>query len=125
MNVQASTVSVVDPQSFKLVSQVKVGRMPYGVAIDEQAGRVLVTNQQSGSVTMFDAKDGRVVSTIAVGQFPEGVVVCARFRQSLRRELVFRSGVGDQRCRRQRVRPRKMWCWPAHAGCAAQLIELR
>lgn len=65
-------VDVIDPYTFG-VKAVKVGKKPWGVAVDRTAGELYVTNSGSGSVSVLDASTDRVIKTIRVMFAPKGI----------------------------------------------------
>ena len=71
VDVQSDTVSVIDPQSGKLLGQVATGSHPYGLAF--AGGRGFVTDQYAGTVTVFDPASLKAVATLETGDYPEGI----------------------------------------------------
>ena len=57
--------------SLEQLGKVRVGAMPYGVAVAPAGDRELVANQQSGSVFVIDAETLVVTHRIKVGRYPE------------------------------------------------------
>jgi YVTN family beta-propeller protein len=71
----ASNVKVVDTASQAVVANIRVGALPFGVAVSVGTSRVYVTNLADGTVSVIDALSNAVIATIAVGSSPTGVVV--------------------------------------------------
>jgi YVTN family beta-propeller protein len=60
------------------VHTVVVGHRPFAVGIDEQAGRVFVSNSQDDTVSVLDAATGAVLRTVRVGHVPDHIAILAR-----------------------------------------------
>ena len=56
-----------------VVSNVRVGTYPIGVAFDSSTGDLYVANYHSASVSVIDQANDSVVATVAVGSHPWGV----------------------------------------------------
>ena len=72
---QSSDLSVLGAETLETLDTVKVGSMPYGVAVTPNSERVFIPNQQSGSVSVMDAEALVVTYKTKVGRYPEGVVI--------------------------------------------------
>jgi YVTN family beta-propeller protein len=71
-NLKDDTVVRVDPDTFKVVDTIKVGREPKEIVA--ALGSVWVVNSKSNSVTRIDPRTNRVVgSPIPVGENPIGI----------------------------------------------------
>jgi YVTN family beta-propeller protein len=70
-NGRASTVSIVDLKTLKLMDTVSVGRNPDAILYDAFSRRVFVFNGRSNDATILDAEKGTVVSTLPLGGKPE------------------------------------------------------
>jgi YVTN family beta-propeller protein len=73
----SGTVSVFDAITYAVTGSVDVGSGPTGVAVDQPAGTVYVTNTDSDSVSVVSEATLAVTTTIALGYgtAPTGVVV--------------------------------------------------
>jgi YVTN family beta-propeller protein len=70
------TVAMLDGTSGAVLHNTVVGgSMAWGIAVDDFANRVLVTDASDNSIVLVDASTGRVVRTIAVGSNPAAVAV--------------------------------------------------
>jgi YVTN family beta-propeller protein len=73
------TLFVVDLSSGTVVKSVRVGRMPYGVAVSRDGARVYVANVLDGTLSVVDVSKidtGSVtVDSIPAGKFPWGIVL--------------------------------------------------
>jgi YVTN family beta-propeller protein len=70
-NGRASTVSIVDLKTLKLIDTVAVGKNPDAILYDPFSKRVFVFNGRSNDATILDAKKGTVLSTLPLGGKPE------------------------------------------------------
>jgi YVTN family beta-propeller protein len=70
-NGRASTVSIVDLKTLKLIDTVTVGKNPDAILYDPFSHRVFVFNGRSNDATILDAEKGTVVSTLPLGGKPE------------------------------------------------------
>jgi YVTN family beta-propeller protein len=70
-NGRASTVSIVDLKTLKLIDTVTVGKNPDAILYDPFSKRVFVFNGRSNDATILDAKKGTVLSTLPLGGKPE------------------------------------------------------
>ena len=70
-NGRASTVSIVDLKTLKLLDTVSVGKNPDAILYDAFSRRVFVFNGRSNDATILDAEKGTVVSTLPLGGKPE------------------------------------------------------
>jgi YVTN family beta-propeller protein len=70
-NGRASTVSIVDLKTLKLIDTVSVGKNPDAILYDAFSHRVFVFNGRSDDATILDAEKGTVVSTLPLGGKPE------------------------------------------------------
>jgi YVTN family beta-propeller protein len=70
-NGRASTVSIVDLKTLKLIDTVSVGKNPDAILYDAFSHRVFVFNGRSNDATILDAEKGTVVSTLPLGGKPE------------------------------------------------------
>ena len=70
-NGRASTVSIVDLKTLKLIDTVSVGKNPDAILYDPFSKRVFVFNGRSNNATILDAKKGTVLSTLPLDGKPE------------------------------------------------------
>jgi YVTN family beta-propeller protein len=70
-NGRASTVSIVDLKTLKLIDTVAVGKNPDAILYDAFSRRVFVFNGRSNDATILDAEKGTVVATVPLGGKPE------------------------------------------------------
>lgn len=70
-NGRASTISIVDLKTLKLIDTVTVGKNPDAILYDPFSRRVFVFNGRSNDATILDAEKGIVVSTLPLGGKPE------------------------------------------------------
>ena len=71
------TVWRVDAATGKVRAIVRVGGLPFGVAVG--AGAVWVANDDDGSIARIDPATDRVVATIRTGYFPEWLAADDRY----------------------------------------------
>jgi serine/threonine protein kinase, bacterial len=69
------SVSAIDMPGRTVTATIKVGRNPYGVAVDAAMHTVWVTNIGDDSVSMIDMPSRAVTGTVPIGDEPYGVVV--------------------------------------------------
>jgi YVTN family beta-propeller protein len=70
-NGRASTVSIVDLKTLKLIDTISVGKNPDAILYDPFSRRVFVFNGRSNDATILDAKKGTIISTLPLGGKPE------------------------------------------------------
>jgi YVTN family beta-propeller protein len=70
-NGRASTVSIIDLKTLKLIDTVSVGKNPDAILYDAFSRRVFVFNGRSNDATILDAEKGIVVATLPLGGKPE------------------------------------------------------
>jgi DNA-binding beta-propeller fold protein YncE len=73
-NGQASTVSVFDLKSLKVLQQVPTGKKPDAIIFDPATSQVFAFNGGSESATVISAADGKVNGTVDLGGGPEFAV---------------------------------------------------
>jgi YVTN family beta-propeller protein len=76
-NATSDTVSLVDLDQGRLVTEVPVGHRPFCVALAQSGRMAVVSNQNDNSISLLDVTPGalRVTNTIAVGDEPRGVAL--------------------------------------------------
>ena len=72
-NTDDGTVSVIDTATNKVTATVKVGYLPYGVAVSSDGKKVYVTDD--GGVSVIDTTTNTVTATVPVGSKPTGIAV--------------------------------------------------
>jgi YVTN family beta-propeller protein len=70
-NGRASTVSIVDLKTLKLIDTVAVGKNPDAILYDPFSHRLFVFNGRSNDATILDAENGTIISTLPLGGKPE------------------------------------------------------
>lgn len=91
--VKVSQISKVDPESLKVIQQVTPAADPhraeqvmavYGVAVDDNANTVWVTNTRAGTVAVYDQKDLKLIKQFAHNSAPHGrdVVVDSQLQRA-------------------------------------------
>ena len=71
-NGRSDTVTVFDPKSLKVLSELKsTGQNPDAILYDPASHRVFAFNGRSASATVFEAAGGSVAATIPLGGKPE------------------------------------------------------
>ncbi|MGL6159403.1 beta-propeller fold lactonase family protein [Microbulbifer sp.] len=66
----SDTVSVIDPDTFSVTRDIKVGTQPGCAFFSSDGKTVYVTNENSATVSVIDAASYSVTKTIAVGEGP-------------------------------------------------------
>jgi YVTN family beta-propeller protein len=74
-NATVSGLRQVAPLAIGIEESIKVGSIPWAVAVDESVGRAYVTNAGSASVSVISTDTDSVIATIEVGRVPRGVAV--------------------------------------------------
>ena len=70
-NVGSNDVTVIDPESGKILATIPVGAHPYGVTFTRD--RAFVTNQHANSLTVIALDTLTPVQDVVVGEYPEGI----------------------------------------------------
>lgn len=73
-NGQASTVTIFDLKTLKMIAEVPVGKKPDAIIYDSATARVFAFNGDSNNATAIQAADGKVAGTIDLGGGPEFAV---------------------------------------------------
>ena len=68
-------VRVVDGETAKVLSSIRVGHIPRGIAQSPDGSRLYVTNAWSDTVSVIDTGQRAVVQTLTTGFEPSGIVV--------------------------------------------------
>jgi peptide/nickel transport system substrate-binding protein len=76
-NVDAHSVSRIDPVKQVVIDTIPVGNGPAGIAVG--GGFVWVTNGLDGTVSQIDPKTDTVVNTVPAGNGPAGIAADARY----------------------------------------------
>jgi YVTN family beta-propeller protein len=70
-----NTVSVIDIQENKVISTLKVGKAPVGVAVSTKLKRVFISNVESNNISVIDAVNNKVIESIALQGSPVGLAM--------------------------------------------------
>ncbi len=70
-----NTVSVMDIQQNKVISTIKVGKAPVGVAVSSKLKRVFISNVESNNISVIDAVNNKVIDSIALQSSPVGLAM--------------------------------------------------
>jgi YVTN family beta-propeller protein len=73
-NGQASTVTIFDLKTLKLIAEVPTGKKPDAIVYDPVTSRVFAFNGGSNSATAIEAASGKVAGTVDLGGGPEFAV---------------------------------------------------
>ncbi|QKJ29496.1 beta-propeller fold lactonase family protein [Mucilaginibacter mali] len=71
----ANRVTVINTDDYSIVTQIRVGNNPYGVAVSKDGTRVYVSNLNSNTVSVIDGVNNKWITDIPVGQKPMGLDV--------------------------------------------------
>lgn len=71
----SSTISVIDSTTSRLVSGIKAGTNPYGIAATPDGAKIYVTNSGASDVSVIDLSANSITSSVTVGLFPRGIAV--------------------------------------------------
>ncbi len=74
-NSRGDTVSVIDTITNKYITNIPVGQMPFGVAINPAGTKVYVVNYYSNNVSVIDITTNSVTDSITVGSHPLNIAV--------------------------------------------------
>lgn len=66
-------VSVVDPQTLKVIATLTTGKGAHGVAISRDGAYVFVSNLEAGTFSVIDSASRSVVASHTVGAGPNGI----------------------------------------------------
>ena len=69
----SNSVVVIDPANSSVVTSIKVGSTPIGLAADTKGRYVYVADFGSGEVSVISTANNSVVANISVGGFPWGI----------------------------------------------------
>lgn len=79
-NFGGDTVSVIDPKQGLLITHIKTGTKPHGVAISPDGSAVYVSNEGDGTLVTIDPASNTVVHTLQIGNEPNQIAVSADSR---------------------------------------------
>jgi len=74
-NGRGGTVSVIDPATDSILTSVKVGQRPWGIALTPDGGKLYAANGPSNDVSVIDTDKLTVTHTVPVGKLPWGVAI--------------------------------------------------
>ncbi len=69
----APSVTVIDAATLTVVSSLRTGRGPHGLAFSPDGGAAAVTNGAEGTVTLIDLKNVRAIKELQIGGFPAAI----------------------------------------------------
>jgi YVTN family beta-propeller protein len=72
------TVTLLDAARGVVLRSVRVGRLPLGIAVDEQTHRAFVANVGDDTVSVLDTRTGALLRTVQVGEHPWPIAVDVR-----------------------------------------------
>ena len=70
-----NTVSVIDINQAKVISTIKVGKAPVGVAVSRKLKRAFISNVESSNISVIDTNSNKVIATIALQGAPVGLAM--------------------------------------------------
>ena len=71
----SDSLLVVDPAEGRVLSEVPVGKRPYGVTASRDCATAYVANEDSDSVSVVDLRKEAVTATLPAGKAPNGVAL--------------------------------------------------
>ena len=71
----SDSLLVVDPGKGRVISEIPVGKRPYGVAVSRDCTTAYVANEDSDSVSVVDLRRMAVTATLPAGKAPNGVAL--------------------------------------------------
>lgn len=74
-NPNQNNIGVLNNNDFSLITNISVGKYPFGIGITSDGRKILVTNQNDNSVSIVDVLKQQTSSTINVGSLPWGVAI--------------------------------------------------
>jgi len=72
-NEKDGTISVIDTTKDEVVSSIKAGRTPRGMAASIDGKRLYVSDQKSNALRIIELATGTAAGSIDLGESPEGV----------------------------------------------------
>jgi YVTN family beta-propeller protein len=69
------TVSVINVAQNKVVSTIKVGKAPVGVAVSAKLQRVFISNVESNNISVINTQNNTVIKSIALQGAPVGLAM--------------------------------------------------
>ena len=74
-NEKSNNVTVIQPETQKVLATIPVGKRPRGVTVSRDGRRVFVANSNSNNVSVIDAQSLQVIDTFSAGIDPEGLTI--------------------------------------------------
>ncbi|MFO7567670.1 MAG: YncE family protein [Enhygromyxa sp.] len=74
-NFSRGVLEVIDPASFRVLSEIKVGRYPKVIAVSPDDARIYVANWGSADVAVIDASTNEVIERHPTGPRPRGMAL--------------------------------------------------
>jgi YVTN family beta-propeller protein len=71
----SNSVSIVDLNTERIITELRVGKLPKGAAIDTITNTAAITNQIDRSVTLIDLNTNSVTATVDIGSIPNNIAV--------------------------------------------------
>ena len=68
-------VSVLDPETNRIIGRIKSGNGPSCVELSEAASRGYIANNRSNEVTVFDRKTGESIAMVPAGEHPSHLIL--------------------------------------------------
>jgi len=76
-NSEGDDVTIIDPASYKVIGNIKVGHKPHGLAASPRGDRIYVSVEGINSLLAIDTSTDEIVGKAAVGNTPNQVTVTA------------------------------------------------
>jgi YVTN family beta-propeller protein len=78
IDINSSTVSVIDGRTNRVIAQVPTGNSPHSVVINPKTNLAYVSNEDDNTVSVIDGSTYKVLKTIKVGKSPEEAAINTR-----------------------------------------------
>src|SRR5213075_3324344 len=76
-NEGSASVSVIDTATDKVVSTIKIGEKPRGIALSPDAKRLYISDQTANALRIIDVDKGSEIAKVPLGDSPEAIYVSA------------------------------------------------
>jgi YVTN family beta-propeller protein len=76
-NGRAGTVSVIDVHSDEVVTNIKVGTRPWGMALSPDGKYLFTANGPSDDISVVDLKSNQEIQRVKAGKSPWSIAVVA------------------------------------------------
>src|SRR3989440_1085017 len=76
-NEGSASISIIDTATDKVVSTMKIGQKPRGIAISPDGKRLYISDQTANALRVIDTGKNAEITQVTLGESPEAIYVSA------------------------------------------------